>query len=1019
MPPAYPSSSSSAVSPRLPSSSFTSTANNLRKRTTPLLESSELPPQLPSGDDESVFELDFSSIRPVNASPDPGKSPTFSIAESLYPTIRFVKGVEVGDGAKEGVREEVGAEEGGGEGMERVDTGTTVRPAPYRSGSGGGNVGLRRAPSGRVEVGGPRPAAYTSTAMNSTSTSISYYRPPPAPSNSSSTYPVSPLPAVPFLPPAQSLRHSSTVHRPLPAQPAAVPLGRTLSSTSSFSTSSSQTSSTNTHPALSGLPGSVLALASSAAKVIMELEKTLSNQSFESEASSSSSSGATVTPAFVSPPPVSVAPQRPAPAPTRAPPPSGVAQRPLSRPRPVSSLTSRNSCSSSSTSTLRPHSQPPPLPSQRAPPPPLLSSNPPLSLHPHHILPPVPSSVPLSRYGTHGVAGSLPIPEKGYTLDPLPPGRGGGGGAGMDMEERVVSAPGRIEAGKMRIKAEREVPPVPAALRAGRLPVPSYEQEVATFPRRPLVLSEHLALATHVVGRGFGLEGGTGLGRGGGGVRPPTASSQRSSGSGLTRAGSVRSAGSRRKPLPSPVYDQPPLPPPPAAAQPRPATTASTSTLTVTSQQGTGETVITEAFGLSRHKNREERLAKRAAEEKERGEEKWTLAKWGLVGSSVCVRSPSRLAFPVSGWGILTPEDDFGSQVFSCSLAGLICALATYNKAWEGAEVALLVEAGEFGWLLATSVLLLPISLLGLSGALLNSRPLLAWHTFLLWPLLAFLLISSYTPYRRFHQNLEGKLDEAWSRAFSPLQRNLVQEVLGCCGYYNAWHDAAYSAVCYPRTPLPGCKGVLLEFERRMLLRIYRSVFVVVGVHVINMTVGLLASNHVDRQFGRRLLPPAYRLTQTDVHPTLLLQAPAMQQRSSSYASHSSSSSSSYLSHQSPPLGKPTLKQLHLASYRLSRAPSSRSTQSSGSTYSTDSSRTGMSKSRSRMGELPKTPGLSGLGVEVEGEPEVEGWRETPVLGYDDGRRRGYRGDQRGYEREVYEEEEEEEEMKGGIRMVG
>lgn len=153
--------------------------------------------------------------------------------------------------------------------------------------------------------------------------------------------------------------------------------------------------------------------------------------------------------------------------------------------------------------------------------------------------------------------------------------------------------------------------------------------------------------------------------------------------------------------------------------------------------------------------------------------------------------------------------------------------------------------------LLLASLLTLPVSLLGLSGVLLPSRRNLAIYTVLLWPSLLFLLLCGYQTYRHYSLNLPGKLDEAWSRLLSVEGRKTVQDALRCCGYNNAWHDATYDygvgGECWPRTTLPGCKGPLERFEEEVLKRVWQSVFAVVGLQLVNITISLLCSNHVDR----------------------------------------------------------------------------------------------------------------------------------------------------------------------------
>ncbi|GAA6015478.1 hypothetical protein JCM11491_004365 [Sporobolomyces phaffii] len=225
-------------------------------------------------------------------------------------------------------------------------------------------------------------------------------------------------------------------------------------------------------------------------------------------------------------------------------------------------------------------------------------------------------------------------------------------------------------------------------------------------------------------------------------------------------------------------------------------------------------------------------------------DESWTTQKWGLV-------------FTVT-------------TLFGYGLAGMICAFSTYLHSWQGADVAVAAETGLMTALTIASFVLLLTSLLGLSGTLLNSRPLLAIYAVLLWPCLAVMLVVGYISYRRAGLNLEGKIDQLWSQSLSAAGRKVVQDEFQCCGYYNSYHDATFTPTCFPRSNLPGCKGSLLRFETKLLRSIYRVVLGLVPLHLCNITISLLCANHVDRQFGKGLMPRQYRLKATDFSPLLL-----------------------------------------------------------------------------------------------------------------------------------------------------
>ena len=165
---------------------------------------------------------------------------------------------------------------------------------------------------------------------------------------------------------------------------------------------------------------------------------------------------------------------------------------------------------------------------------------------------------------------------------------------------------------------------------------------------------------------------------------------------------------------------------------------------------------------------------------------------------------------------------------------------------------------------LASSILLFT-ALVGLSGTLLNSRPLLAIYALLLWPAFFALLALGYPSYKRYSFALDRKLSRAWSEWYTPLGRLAIQDALACCGFANALHEAVPSARCYPRTPLPGCKGPLWRFERDTLSTVWSTVFALVPLHIVNVCVALLCANHVTRTFGKGITPKRYRLNADDV----------------------------------------------------------------------------------------------------------------------------------------------------------
>ncbi|KAF9568755.1 hypothetical protein CPC08DRAFT_624895 [Agrocybe pediades] len=203
--------------------------------------------------------------------------------------------------------------------------------------------------------------------------------------------------------------------------------------------------------------------------------------------------------------------------------------------------------------------------------------------------------------------------------------------------------------------------------------------------------------------------------------------------------------------------------------------------------------------------------------------------------------------------------------VFGYGCAGLISALMTWFNAWEQAEVLTVTDNDILILLTLAGTLTLVTACIGIAGTLLNSRPVLAAYTFLLWPCLLSILSVGYTSYRRAHLSLDHKLNFSWSRYYTVLGRRIIQDALGCCGYYSSMHEASPSKGCYLRTPLPGCKAKLFDFERTTLRAIWRTIFSVAPLHILNIVVALLCANHVTYVWGKRVMPKQYRLTPNDV----------------------------------------------------------------------------------------------------------------------------------------------------------
>ncbi|WWC86403.1 uncharacterized protein L201_001279 [Kwoniella dendrophila CBS 6074] len=230
--------------------------------------------------------------------------------------------------------------------------------------------------------------------------------------------------------------------------------------------------------------------------------------------------------------------------------------------------------------------------------------------------------------------------------------------------------------------------------------------------------------------------------------------------------------------------------------------------------------------------------APRQVKEAEKGrKERWTGYKWVLLLSVMTVYSN----FPFAD-GIVNPHSD----------------------------VTMVADPDIVIFLTLASLLCIFTGLIGFTGVLLNSRPILAFYNLLLWPIVLSLCLVGYTSYKRGALQLERKLNQSWSQFLDDSERLTIQNSLSCCGYYNPLHDATYSKRCYPRTILPGCKSKWIKFERQNLHKFSTAAFSVLGFHFLNIVIALLCSNHVNRTFGKGLTPPAYRLRMADVRANAL-----------------------------------------------------------------------------------------------------------------------------------------------------
>jgi hypothetical protein len=76
-------------------------------------------------------------------------------------------------------------------------------------------------------------------------------------------------------------------------------------------------------------------------------------------------------------------------------------------------------------------------------------------------------------------------------------------------------------------------------------------------------------------------------------------------------------------------------------------------------------------------------------------------------------------------------------------------------------------------------------ALLGFTGAILNSRAILAFYNLLLWPTLAAILVVGYSSYKKQALNLDRKLNQAWSQFLDDASRLRIQNSVGEFGPKN------------------------------------------------------------------------------------------------------------------------------------------------------------------------------------------------------------------------------------------
>ncbi|KAJ7087301.1 hypothetical protein B0H15DRAFT_843434 [Mycena belliarum] len=194
------------------------------------------------------------------------------------------------------------------------------------------------------------------------------------------------------------------------------------------------------------------------------------------------------------------------------------------------------------------------------------------------------------------------------------------------------------------------------------------------------------------------------------------------------------------------------------------------------------------------------------------------------------------------------------------SMLALVFCLLTWFDIWGHADVIRVANHPELVLSTLAASAGLFTSILGFAGILLNNRSFLAIYTFFLWICFGLLVIPGYLTYKHRTLNLEGKVNNQWSRDLGTEGRLRIQNQLACCGYFSPFVEATVSSTCYARSMLPGCKKPYIDFEKVVLTRWYTASFGLVPLHIGVMIAGLLCSNHVTYRFGKGMTPKAYQL---------------------------------------------------------------------------------------------------------------------------------------------------------------
>ncbi|KAJ7667524.1 hypothetical protein DFH06DRAFT_1182773 [Mycena polygramma] len=195
------------------------------------------------------------------------------------------------------------------------------------------------------------------------------------------------------------------------------------------------------------------------------------------------------------------------------------------------------------------------------------------------------------------------------------------------------------------------------------------------------------------------------------------------------------------------------------------------------------------------------------------------------------------------------------------SLLALIFCLLTWFDIWEHADVVRVANRPELILSTLAASVAIFTSVIGFAGIVLNNRAFLAVYTFLLWVVFGLMVVPGYLTYKHRTLNLEGKINNQWSRDLGADGRLRIQNQLGCCGYL---------ARSSRRQSAPHATRAASSRGAKRRTSTLRSSSSSAGTpcplassrcQIAVIVSGLLCSNHVTYRFGKGMTPKAYRLS--------------------------------------------------------------------------------------------------------------------------------------------------------------